>query len=132
MGEAMQRDVIGQLAQGRTTRREMLWGVGVTGAALAGGSLLAACGGGDSGGDSQSVEFWDEPWGGDAYQPTVKKLIEKFEKEHPEIDVKYRLVPWPNFFEVYNTAIASGATPDVAVAPTFPWEGAPAPPTALL
>jgi multiple sugar transport system substrate-binding protein len=112
---------------GATTRRDLLRKAGVVGATFAGGSLLAACGSGGSGttaGSEQvTIDFWDEIWGGEAYQPTVKKMIAAFERSHPNVTVNYRAVPWANFYEIYNTAIASGSTPDVAVAPSWPWTG---------
>jgi multiple sugar transport system substrate-binding protein len=117
---------LGVGARTGTTRRELLRQAGAAGVALAGTSVLAACGGG--GGDETAdgkvtLQFWDEVWGGDQYQPTVDKLLAEFQKANPDIAVEYRSVPWANFYEVYNTAIASGTTPDVAVAPTFPWKG---------
>src|SRR5215217_896319 len=113
---------------GATTRRDLLRKAGVVGATLAGGSLLAACGGGSGGGGTDAagkvtIDFWDEPWGGEDYVPTVKKMIAAYERANPGVKIKYRAVPWANFYEVYNTAIASGSAPDVAIAPTFPWRG---------
>ena len=44
-------------------------------AAVAGGSLLAACGGGSASGGSGSntVGFWDMPWGAASYPPAASR-----------------------------------------------------------
>lgn len=42
------------------------------------------------------------------------KMIEGFEKEHPEYDVEYQEAPWGDDFETkLNTGFASGTAPDV-------------------
>jgi multiple sugar transport system substrate-binding protein len=130
----MEPDEAGRFFEGAsTTRRQLLLQAGASGAALTGVSWLIACSDDDDGdGKTTTVEFWDEVWGGDEYGPTVKAMIAEYERTHPNVKIKYRVIPWENFFEVYNTAIVSGTTPDIAVAPTFPWKGSLASPTAVI
>jgi multiple sugar transport system substrate-binding protein len=58
-------------------------------------------------------------FGGDAYEPSARELVATFMREHPDIKVEYRLVPWTNFYEVFSTAVASGTTPDVSTGAAF-------------
>ncbi len=102
------------------TRRTLLRGAGVAGATLLGSSLLAACGGGSGATTAASnepvtIEFWDMLWGtGGVYQKTAKQLIAKYEAANPNVTIKYRIIPWANFFETFSTAVASGTTPDIS------------------
>jgi ABC-type glycerol-3-phosphate transport system substrate-binding protein len=92
---------------------------------------LAACGGddGDSGGSNGGtsnqgqgegpVEEPTEPtevsffsWIGN--QPEMKKIAREFEKEHPNIDIKFENVPAEQAPQVLTTRIAGNNAPDVA------------------
>ena len=100
----------------RSTRRSLLRQAGgAVGATVAGSSLLAACGGGSGGGSGHAtVEFWDMLWGLDKYEAVARGLVAEYNKAHPNVTVKYRLIPWTSFYEVFSTAVASGTTPDVS------------------
>ncbi|RKE23344.1 sugar ABC transporter substrate-binding protein [Streptomyces sp. TLI_171] len=84
-------------------------------AALAALGLLTACSSGSGSGDAAKttvITFWDNN-AGPARTPLFQHLIDEFEKAHPEIEVKYVGVTSSEVAEKYNTAIASGSTPDL-------------------
>ncbi|BFV60258.1 sugar ABC transporter substrate-binding protein [Kitasatospora sp. CMC57] len=86
-----------------------------TAAALAALGLLTACGSSGASSDAggrTSITFWDNN-AGPARTPLYQKLIADFEKANPTITVKYVGVTSAEVAEKYNTAIASGSTPDV-------------------
>jgi multiple sugar transport system substrate-binding protein len=61
-----------------------------------------------------TINFWDQIWGPPEYIDTARKLVDQFNSEHPKIQVKYRSVPWSNWYQTYATAIASGTAPDIS------------------
>lgn len=69
-------------------------------AGLAGGLALAA---------PTTIQYgtWDE-----TRQATDKRLIAAFEKTHPEIKVKYNLVPWEVYWQKTAAMVAGGVTFD--------------------
>ncbi|GAA2109166.1 sugar ABC transporter substrate-binding protein [Kitasatospora saccharophila] len=78
-------------------------------------TACSACSSGGSSGDSAKktvITFWDNN-AGPARTPLFQHLIDGFEKEHPEIEVKYVGVTSSEVAEKYNTAIAAHSTPDV-------------------
>jgi multiple sugar transport system substrate-binding protein len=90
-------------------------------ATLAAGLLvaaLAACGGddggnqpaGQAGGGQVSLRFagWDT-----SQTPAMEAFIAAFEKEHPNIDVKYETVPFNEFATKLQVQASSGDEPDV-------------------
>ncbi|MFI5014941.1 MAG: ABC transporter substrate-binding protein [Hyphomicrobiales bacterium] len=89
--------------------RSGLRGAGRLGAVAA--SLLAFTAGAKA---QATINFWDQIWGPPEYIDTAKKLVEQFNSEHPKIQVKYRSVPWSNWYQTYATAIASGTAPDIS------------------
>lgn len=104
------------------SRRSLLKAAGAAGASLTGASLLAACGssgGGGGSGGAATIEFWDMLWGLDRYEPTARALVAEWNRANPDLQVKYRLIPWASFYEVFSTAVASGTTPDVSTGATF-------------
>ena len=60
------------------------------------------------------IDFWDQIWGPAEYIDTARKLVDQFNKEHPEIKVEYRSVPWANWYQTYSSAIAAGTAPDLS------------------
>lgn len=84
---------------------------------------MAACGGGNedlvsendssSNGKKQKLVFLRA--GTEDYKKEAfNKMIEGFEKEHPEYEVEYQEAPWGDDFETkLNTGFASGTAPDV-------------------
>jgi multiple sugar transport system substrate-binding protein len=73
---------------------------------------LAALTGGASA--QATLNFWDQIWGPPEYIDTAKKLVDQFNRENPKIQVKYRSIPWSNWYQTYATAIASGTAPDIS------------------
>jgi len=65
------------------------------------------------------LKFWDMVWGPQYYVNTAKKLVEKFNAEHPNIKVTYSSIPWSGYFERFTSAIAGGAAPDVSTGASF-------------
>jgi len=61
-----------------------------------------------------TLNFWDMIWGPPEYIEAAKALVAKFNQEHPGIEVKYRSVPWANWYQTYVTAIAAGTAPDLS------------------
>lgn len=75
--------------------------------------VLAACGssGGEkSAGDTVTLKYG--MWNKDQV-PAVEKIIEKFEKENPDIKVDIELTPREQYFQKLETAANGGAMPDV-------------------
>ncbi|WP_431677699.1 ABC transporter substrate-binding protein [Kitasatospora sp. KL5] len=86
-----------------------------TAAALAALGLLSACssaGSSSDAGGKVTITYWDNN-AGPARTPLMQHLIDEFEKAHPNITVKYVGVTSSEIAEKYNTAVASGSTPDV-------------------
>lgn len=83
-------------------------------AACSGGNedLVAEKGGGSKG-DKQKLVFLRA--GTEDYKKEAfMKMIEGFEKEHPEYEVEYQEAPWGDDFETkLNTGFASGTAADV-------------------
>lgn len=98
---------------------------------------LSACGGGEaakngpaqqSGAQNQPAEsgakgneaveltYWEMMWGpAGTYTEAVNKLVNKFNEENGDnIKVKVQMTPWDNYYQVFLTAISSGAAPDVS------------------
>jgi multiple sugar transport system substrate-binding protein len=92
---------------------------------------LAACGGGSAGppGQQQSapggggasgydgpkvtLSFWNGFTGGDgAY---MKKLVQRFNSEHPNIAVTMNVMQWVDFYAKLPTAVTSGNGPEIAI-----------------
>ncbi|WHY01899.1 sugar ABC transporter substrate-binding protein [Neobacillus sp. DY30] len=59
------------------------------------------------------IVFWDDNTGPQR-KPIWEKLITKFEEENPTIDVEYIGLPKDSAKAMFDAAIASGETPDVA------------------
>ncbi|WEK50814.1 MAG: sugar ABC transporter substrate-binding protein [Candidatus Kaistia colombiensis] len=60
------------------------------------------------------LNFWDMIWGPPEYIDSAKDLVAQFNKEHPDIQVEYRSVPWNNWYQTFVTAISSGTAPDLS------------------
>jgi multiple sugar transport system substrate-binding protein len=57
------------------------------------------------------IDYWDMVWGPPEYIDTAKALVERFNQEHPDIQVTYTSVPWANWYQTYVTAVGSGTAP---------------------
>jgi len=64
--------------------------------------------------ETVNLQFWDMVWGPPEYIDTAKSLVDRFNQEHPTIQVEYRSVPWNNWYQTFTTAIGSGTAPDVS------------------
>jgi len=60
------------------------------------------------------ISFWDMVGGPPAYAETAQKLVDQFNSEHPNIQVKYQSTPWANWYQTFSTAIAAGSPPDIS------------------
>lgn len=107
-------------------RRMMLGGLGALGAAGA----LAACGSGSAGkpgaapatgdggakgydGPTVELDFWNGFTGGDG--PFMRKIVDAFNSEHPNIKVKMTVMQWADYYTKLPTAVSSGRGPAVAI-----------------
>ena len=117
----------GGLARAAVSRR------GLLGGALGASALfgLAACGGGSSnipgqqqsvagGGGSQeytgpnvSLAFWNGLTGGDG--PIMRKIINSFNTEHPNIKVTMTAIAWADYFQKLPATVSNGTAPDVGL-----------------
>ncbi|WP_426518898.1 ABC transporter substrate-binding protein [Diaminobutyricibacter sp. McL0618] len=83
-------------------------------AAVVGLAAAGCTSGGSSNASGSPVQltFWSGFTGGD--KQAFIDLVDKFNKEHPNIQVKYVLQPWDSIAKKLPTAIASGSGPDIA------------------
>lgn len=62
-----------------------------------------------------TLEFWEMSYGSDdRYTETCEKLIAQYEAENPGVRVNMTYQPWDNYYQLFLTAVSSGAAPDVA------------------
>jgi multiple sugar transport system substrate-binding protein len=110
-----------QFGSGALSRRGFL---GLAGAALS-VPLLAACNvsgssnTGGTGGSSDPIKFWDQPWGSTAYNDLAKKVTEAYVPAAGLGKASYQVIPWNNFYQTYASAIASGTGPAVSTGGGF-------------
>jgi multiple sugar transport system substrate-binding protein len=98
--------------RGRHFRRPLVLGTALV---LVSGLVLAGCGSDDAGSGSdgkQTITFWDNNGGPDR-TPIWQNVITEFQKANPDITVKYVGIPAASVQQKYDTAVASGGTPDV-------------------
>jgi multiple sugar transport system substrate-binding protein len=100
--------------QAAWTRRGFLGASG----AVAAGAFLAACGSpgtsSSSGGSSAPLKFWNQPWGGPAFNPLDKKITTAYKPAGGLPAATYQVVQWANFLQTYTSAIASNTGPAVS------------------
>jgi multiple sugar transport system substrate-binding protein len=72
-------------------------------------------GGGAEGYDGPNVtlNFWNGFTGGDG--PYMKKLVDKFNSEHPNIAVTMNVQQWADFYAKLPSAVTAGKGPEVAI-----------------
>ncbi|TWD80638.1 multiple sugar transport system substrate-binding protein [Kribbella amoyensis] len=108
-------------------RRLVLGGIGALGAT----GVLAGCGAGSAGkpggaasatgdggakgyeGPNVELDFWNGFTGGDG--PFMRKLVDQFNSEHPNIKVKMTVMQWSDYYTKLPTAVSSGRGPAVAI-----------------
>mgnify|MGYP000945590017 CR=1 FL=1 len=62
-----------------------------------------------------TLEFWEMTYGSDdRYTETCEKLIAAYEAENPGVTINMTYQPWDNYYQLFLTAVSSGAAPDVA------------------
>jgi multiple sugar transport system substrate-binding protein len=101
-------------------------------AAVGAAGLTAACGGGTSGppgtqdqgtggdftgeytGPNVQLKFWNGFTGGDG--PYMKKMVDQFNTEHPNIKVTMTTIRWQDYYQKVPAAVISGQGPDVGIA----------------
>jgi multiple sugar transport system substrate-binding protein len=73
-------------------------------------------GGGEGGGDSSGpvqLEYWDMQWGSPAFMNQLKKNVSEFNKEHPDIQVKFTQLSWGDYSQKLLSAVQAGNPPDI-------------------
>jgi multiple sugar transport system substrate-binding protein len=60
------------------------------------------------------LDFWDMIWGPPEYIDAAQAIVNRFNDEHPDIEVTYRSVPWANWYQTFVTAVSAGSAPDVS------------------
>jgi multiple sugar transport system substrate-binding protein len=119
----MTRNRLSDLTSLEMSRRGLLG----MGAALGVGAAVSACGGGSSDspaaggakiaegaydGPKVDLAFWNGFTGGDGQ--FMKDMVEKFNSENENINVKMNTLDWGDFYSKMPNAVASGKGPDVA------------------
>ena len=101
----------------RMSRRGFLRATGVVAGAAALAPILAACGdsgGTGSGGSSDPLKYWDQPWGPASYNAAAQKITEEYKPASGLPAATYQVIPWANFAQTYSSAIASNTGPAVS------------------
>jgi multiple sugar transport system substrate-binding protein len=98
---------------------------------LAGLASLAACGSGSSGvpgqapavsagggatgysGPKVALQFWNGFTGGDG--PFMKRLVDQFNSEHPNIAVSMNTMQWADYYAKLPAAVTAGKGPDIGI-----------------
>lgn len=85
---------------------------------------LAGCSAGSAQSDSDGENGKTQvTMSGFTDDPTAAALIEQFEKDNPDVTIKYTGLPWPNILTQINTELVSGTASDIVV--VFPGNGNP-------
>jgi multiple sugar transport system substrate-binding protein len=61
-----------------------------------------------------TIDFWHF-WGSEQRKPTITAMIDEFNKNNPNIQVKGTYVPWGDIWTKSLAAVAAGNPPDVVV-----------------
>ena len=79
-------------------------------AAAASVSLVLAGCSGNAGSDKVTLSYaiWDAP-----QKPAMQKIVDEFEKQNPNIQVKIQVTPWDTYWTKLQTAATGGSAPDV-------------------
>jgi arabinogalactan oligomer/maltooligosaccharide transport system substrate-binding protein len=80
--------------------------------------LLSACGTAGGGGcTAAEVTFWHAYGTGSAEEQALTKVLEQAKTDLPNITINVLQVPFNDIFNKYRTDVASGAGPDMFIAP---------------
>jgi multiple sugar transport system substrate-binding protein len=63
-----------------------------------------------------TLEFWGW-WSSATRMPTINKIVDGWNKDHPNIQVKYSFVPFGDILTKYLASVAAGNPPDMVVVP---------------
>ena len=63
-------------------------------------------------GEKTVVNYW--LWLDDATDPTWNELVEEFNATHPDIEVRYEVIPLAQYYDQLLTALTAGTPPDAA------------------
>lgn len=79
------------------------------------GQSSAPSGGGAAGYDGPKVtlQFWNGFTGGDG--PFMKKLVDQFNTEHPNIAVTMNTMQWADYYTKLPSAVTAGKGPEIAI-----------------
>jgi ABC-type glycerol-3-phosphate transport system substrate-binding protein len=97
------------------SRRAVLRGAGLLGAAAVAGPALAACSSsspsaGSGGSNTGSITFWHwEP----SFQAPFAKAIASYEAAHPGVKVTQRMIPFGPYSSALQAALVGGNPPDI-------------------
>lgn len=92
-------------------RRTFLTGAGATAAVAGSGSLLSACG--SSGGSGvPTLDFLSLAWQTESVRAN-KALVAQWNREHPEVRVRYVQGSWDDVHDQLLTSFEGGAAPDI-------------------
>ena len=74
-----------------------------------------AGGGGSEGydGPAVSLAFWNGLTGGDG--PIMRKMINQFNAEHPNIKVSMTAIAWAEYFQKLPAAVSNGKAPEIGL-----------------
>ncbi|WMT40885.1 extracellular solute-binding protein [Paenibacillus sp. D2_2] len=82
--------------------------------------VLSACGGskqdGGSSGKKVTLSFWTLFSGGDG--DNMQAMIDLFNKEHPDIQIKNTKLEWGEYYTKLITAVGNGNGPDIGISHT--------------
>jgi multiple sugar transport system substrate-binding protein len=99
--------------EGMIQQKNRRFGALLCAAAL--GLAVAACssagGSTSSSGGHVTLTYWNGFTGPDG--PTVTKLVNQFNKTHPNITIKMSIMPWDVFYEKLLPALAAGDGPNI-------------------
>lgn len=62
------------------------------------------------------LEFWGW-WASATRMPTINKIVDEWNKNNPNIQVKYTFVPYGELLTKYMASVAAGKPPDVVASP---------------
>jgi arabinogalactan oligomer/maltooligosaccharide transport system substrate-binding protein len=79
--------------------------------------LLTACGGGGASTTKGEVTFWHAYGTGSAEEIALGKILEQAKTDMPNITINVLQVPFNDIYNKYRTDVASGAGPDMFIAP---------------
>ncbi|MFV0425422.1 MAG: ABC transporter substrate-binding protein [Beutenbergiaceae bacterium] len=75
---------------------------------------LASCGSGSGGGGGATgatMKFWDQPWAEASYVEDATKLVTEVYEPGEGFTWTYDQVQWNNFYQTYQSAVASNTNP---------------------